>query len=116
MCLIYFALLGWIAIFGALALLVLADSEDLERIFEKVEWTTLLFFASLFVVMEALSDLGLLLWIGDQTEKMIVAVHEDYRLVAAILIITWVSAIASSFIDNIPFTTVMVKIVVALGE
>ncbi|XP_018496326.1 P protein, partial [Galendromus occidentalis] len=108
--------LGWIAIFGAMTLLVLADPDDLEKIFGQVEWTTLLFFAALFVVMEALTALGLMQFIGEQTEVMILAVHEKYRLVAAILIVTWVSALASSFIDNIPFTTVMLKIVVSLGR
>ncbi|XP_018494348.2 P protein [Galendromus occidentalis] len=108
--------LGWIAIYGALALLVLADTDELEGIFGRVEWTTLLFFAALFVVMEALTELGLLQFIGNQTEKWILAVNEEHRLVVGIIIITWVSAFASCFIDNIPFTTVMVKIVAALGE
>lgn len=43
---------GWIAIFGALWLLVLADISDLESILHKVEWSTLLFFAALFTLME----------------------------------------------------------------
>lgn len=51
---------GWIAILGALALLVLADMEELEGVFSRVEWSTLLFFAALFVVMEALTELKLL--------------------------------------------------------
>ncbi|XP_022703171.1 P protein-like isoform X2 [Varroa jacobsoni] len=108
--------LGWIAILGALALLVLADMEELEGVFGRVEWTTLLFFAALFVVMEALTELKLLQFIGDQTEDWICAVDEEHRLVVGIVIITWVSSLASCFIDNIPFTTVMVKIVAKLGE
>ncbi|XP_022703177.1 uncharacterized protein LOC111268450 isoform X7 [Varroa jacobsoni] len=107
--------LGWIAILGALALLVLADMEELEGVFGRVEWTTLLFFAALFVVMEALTELKLLQFIGDQTEDWICAVDEEHRLVVGIVIITWVSSLASCFIDNIPFTTVMVKIVAKLA-
>lgn len=45
-------LLGWIAILGALWLLVLADLQDFEIILHRVEWATLLFFAGLFVLME----------------------------------------------------------------
>lgn len=47
-----FSLSGWIAILGALWLLVLADIQDFEIILHRVEWATLLFFAALFVLME----------------------------------------------------------------
>lgn len=47
-----FSLSGWIAILGALWLLVLADMQDFEIILHRVEWATLLFFAALFVLME----------------------------------------------------------------
>ncbi|OBS70132.1 hypothetical protein A6R68_01327, partial [Neotoma lepida] len=76
--------LGWIAILGAIWLLILADTHDFEIIVHRVEWVTLLFFAALFVLMEM--------------------VPEDQRLAAAIVLIVWVSALASSLIDNIPFT------------
>ena len=102
--------LGWIAILGAIALLILADFEDLDSVIGRIEWSTLLFFAALFVVMEALTELKLLYWVGQMTQKAINFFHEDYRLFAAVNVILWVSAIASSFIDNIPFATVMVKI------
>ncbi|XP_047288573.1 P protein isoform X24 [Homo sapiens] len=44
--------LGWIAILGAIWLLILADIHDFEIILHRVEWATLLFFAALFVLME----------------------------------------------------------------
>lgn len=44
--------LGWTALLGAILLLTLADREDLEPILHRVEWSTLLFFAALFVLME----------------------------------------------------------------
>jgi hypothetical protein len=102
--------LGWIAILGAVALLILADFEDLDSVIGRIEWSTLLFFAALFVVMEALTELKLLYFVGQMTQRAINSFHEDYRLFAAVNVILWVSAIASSFIDNIPFATVMVKI------
>ena len=43
---------GWIAILGAIWLLILADIHDFEIILHRVEWATLLFFAALFVLME----------------------------------------------------------------
>jgi len=44
--------LGWTALHGALLLLILADDEEMEAVLARVEWGTLLFFASLFVLME----------------------------------------------------------------
>ncbi|XP_054164050.1 P protein-like isoform X1 [Oppia nitens] len=108
--------LGWIAILGAILLLILADFDELESVISRVEWSTLIFFAALFVVMEALAELKFLWWIGKLTQDFINSVHEDNRLIVAILVFLWVSALASSLIDNIPFTTVMVKIIEDLAE
>jgi P protein len=108
--------LGWTALLGAVLLLILYDREDLEATLHHVEWATLLFFAALFVLMEALTELGLIGWIGMQTENVILSVGEDARLAVAILIILWVSALASAFVDNIPLTTMMVKIVIDLSQ
>ena len=47
---------GWIAIFGALVLLILSDIQDMETVLHKIEWGTLLFFAGLFVLMEVRVD------------------------------------------------------------
>ena len=71
--------LGWTALLGAMTLLILADKTDVESIFARVEWATLVFFAALFVLMEALSELGLLKAIGDSVEAIILDVPEDYR-------------------------------------
>lgn len=61
--------------------------------------------------MQAVGRLGLLDWIGNQTEAVILHVNPESRTIVAILIILWVSGLASAFIDNIPFTTMMIKIV-----
>nr|UEC49167.1 p-protein [Hofstenia miamia] len=108
--------LGWIAFLGALVLLILADVEDMEEVLHKVEWSTLMFFAALFVLMEALTKLGLIHFIGDQTENIIAMIPESYRFLMALIIILWVSALASSFIDNIPFTSAMIPIIIQLGQ
>lgn len=108
--------LGWIAVIGAMWLLVLSDIEDLETILHRVEWSTLLFFASLFILMEALAKLELMVWIGDKMKDMIIQVDDQYRLTAALVIIIWISALASSFIDNIPFTTAMIPVLKQLND
>lgn len=61
----------------------------MDAILAHVEWSTLLFFAALFVLMEALSELGLIAWIGQQTVSIILSVGESSRLAVSILIILW---------------------------
>ncbi|XP_037042461.1 P protein-like [Bradysia coprophila] len=108
--------LGWTALLGAVLLLILYNREDIEVILGHVEWATLVFFAALFVLMEALTELGLIDWIGKQTENIILAVEEEYQLAIAILLILWVSAVIGAFVDNIPLTAMMLKIVISLNE
>ncbi|KAI8433379.1 hypothetical protein MSG28_015420 [Choristoneura fumiferana] len=108
--------LGWTALLGAILLLLLADREDLESILHRVEWSTLLFFAALFVLMEALSKLGLINYIGGLTEALIMKVDEGQRLAVALLLILWISGMTSAFVDNIPLTTMMVRVVTTLGS
>ncbi|KAM5293342.1 P protein [Ctenodactylus gundi] len=108
--------LGWIAILGAIWLLILADIHDFEIILHRVEWATLLFFAALFVLMEALAHLHLIEYVGEQTALLIKMVPEDRRLAAAITLVVWVSALASSLIDNIPFTATMIPVLLNLSQ
>ncbi|XP_032624512.1 P protein [Chelonoidis abingdonii] len=108
--------LGWIVMLGAIWLLVLADIHDFEMILNRVEWATLLFFAALFVLMEALAHLHLIDYIGEQTALLIKVVPEDQRLAIAIILVLWVSALASSLIDNIPFTATMIPVLLNLSQ
>ncbi|XP_052749095.1 P protein-like isoform X2 [Galleria mellonella] len=108
--------LGWTVLLGAILLLTLADRSDLEPILHRVEWSTLLFFGALFVFMEALSKLGLIVFIGNLMEQLILMVDERARLAVAIITITWVSGLISACVDNIPLTTMMVRVVVSIGS
>lgn len=108
--------LGWTSLLGALLLLLMYDKENTEVVLNRVEWSTLLFFASLFILMEALARLGLIEWIGKQTQDIIMSVGPDSRLTVGIILILWVSAIASAFVDNVPLTTMMVRIATDLSN
>lgn len=107
---------SWVALVGAVVMLLVTDPHDLEEPLEKVEWTTLIFFAGLFVLIHSLQHLGVISWIGDQVEAAIVSFDEEYRFVAALVIILWVSAIASAFIDNIPYTITMIPVVLQISS
>lgn len=92
--------LGWTALMGTVLLLILIDRTDLEAILARVEWSALLFFAALFVLIESLAELGLIEWIGIQIESIILAVNVEYRLGVAVLMILWMSAIVSAFVSK----------------
>ena len=111
---------SWVALAGAVLMLLATNRHDIEEPLEKVEWTTLLFFAGLFVLVHSLQYLGVINFIGNYIEVAIklFPVGEDglVRLSAAILIVLWVSAFASAFIDNIPYTVTMIPIVLQISS
>jgi len=106
---------SWVALSGAVLMLLATSRHDIEKSLEEVEWTTLLFFAGLFVLIHSLQYMGVIDYIGDFIRIAIEAFDMNYRLGAAVLIILWVSAIASAFIDNIPYTATMIPIIFTLA-
>jgi Na+/H+ antiporter NhaD/arsenite permease-like protein len=83
----------------------------LELIEKDIEWTTLLFFIFLFVIVGSVEETGLLSWIADQVLDL-----SGGELVKAVALILWVSAIMSAFVDNIPFTATMLPITAYLTK
>lgn len=82
--------LGWSALIGILFLLIISERDDMDAILHRVEWPTLLFFAAMFVLMEAVERMGFIAFIGSGTETIIKGVSKEYRLAFAIIIILWV--------------------------
>lgn len=107
--------LGWAAMLAAILLLILANIGDLQDIFDHIEWSTLLFLASLFVLVECVSELGLIDFVGEWTNNIIEDVDQSNRLMVAIMLILWISVFFSCFIDNIPMVTMMLKLVIKIG-
>jgi Na+/H+ antiporter NhaD/arsenite permease-like protein len=99
------------ALIGAAVLLVLSKVDIVEMLEKEIEWPTLIFFMFLFVVVSGAEEAGLIQVIADWVRDM----SQGSRVVAIIMIL-WVSAIASAFIDNIPFTATMLPIVAYLTE
>jgi Na+/H+ antiporter NhaD/arsenite permease-like protein len=99
------------ALFGA-AFVVLLNRVDIVRILEhEIEWPALVFFIMLFIVVGAAEQTGILQAIAD----WIMSVCQG-RLVIAVLLILWVSGIASAIVDNIPFAATMLPIVAFLTK
>jgi Na+/H+ antiporter NhaD/arsenite permease-like protein len=99
------------ALVGSL-LLVAFSGEDIVELLEKeVEWPTLVFFVGLFMVIAGAEETGLIQVIANWVRDV-----SGGNLTAAIVIVLWVSAIASAFIDNIPFTATMLPIIAFLNQ
>eukprot|EP00731_Ephydatia_muelleri_P024417 Em0016g688a len=107
--------IGWIALFGALTLIILTE-QDVKGIFSRLELDTLLFFAALFIMMEGLTELGLIDLLGQILINLIKSVPIQHQLTVAIILIVWVSALVSAFTNNIPFTTAMIPVVFKIAE
>lgn len=103
------------ALFGAGILFTYAvltkKVKMLELIEKDIEWTTLLFFIFLFIIVGAVEEVGLLAIIADWVHNLSAG-----NLTVAICLILWVSAIMSAFVDNIPFTATMLPIVAYLTK
>ncbi len=99
------------ALMGAAALMAISRVNIVEMLEQEVEWPTLIFFMFLFVVVAGAVETGLIQMIADQVRQL-----SQGSLVLAIVIVLWVSAIASAFIDNIPFTATMLPIVAYLNQ
>jgi len=107
---------AYVASFGAIAILLTGDHDEFEYALEKVEWDSLLFFAGLFVFTEGIAQLGLLRTIADALSKLVATFPAGQRQIGAMLIVQLVAGFASAFVDNIPFTTTMLPVIVRLSE
>ena len=97
-------------------MLLVTSPHHVEEQFESVEWTTIIFFAGLFIMIHGLEFMGLIEMIADLISDTVSKASPDNRLMVAVLLLLWVSAIASAFIDNIPYTATMVPVVIELAS
>jgi len=107
---------AWIAMSGAAVLLMVSSPHEIEQFLEKVEWSTLLFFSGLFIFIECLKEMGLIRFIGNICTQIISKAPLDQRLLVALVLLIWVSAVCSAFIDNIPYTATMVPVILQLYQ
>ncbi|MDG0792643.1 ArsB/NhaD family transporter [Cohnella ginsengisoli] len=100
-----------VALAGAFLLLLLAGERKMEEAFTRVEWTTIFFFIGLFVLVSGLVETGV---IAELAARAIDWTGGD--LVASSMLILWLSAIASAFLDNIPFVATMIPLIQEMGR
>lgn len=98
-----------IGLFIAAITLITSGKSALELI-KKVDYKTLVFFIGLFIVVGGLEETGILELIAEFIEKI-----SGGNVMLMVAIILWVSAIASAFVDNIPFAATMVPVIQSLA-
>lgn len=89
---------------------IITSAKDAGEIIKKVDYKTLLFFIGLFVVVGGLEETGILKIVADFIGQIS---GGNIMLMTAIII--WVSAIASAFVDNIPFAATMIPVINSLA-
>ena len=99
-----------IGLFIAVITLLTSGKHALELL-KKVDYKTLVFFIGLFIVVGGLEETGILELIAKFIENV-----SGGNVMLMIAIILWVSAIASAFVDNIPFAATMVPVIQSLAE
>ena len=98
------------ALIGASALLIWIRP-DVDEMIGAVDWTTLVFFMSLFIVVGSIQEVGLISLIASQIGLFI-----GDNLTLAMIMITWLSALLSMVIANIPFTAAMLPVIAYLTQ
>lgn len=102
------------ALTGAGLLLLLAYTRNesmIAKILGKVEWLAIFFFAGLFTLVGALVEMGVIKMMAAEAIQI---THGSVEGTA--ILILWMSAIASAFIDNIPFVATLIPLIKDMGE
>ena len=99
-----------IALAGA-ALLLLLTGDEPEHALAAVEWPVIFFFAGLFILVGALEEVGVIEWFAKEALQL-----TGGALLPTGMLILWMSAIASAFVDNIPFVATMIPLIQDMGR
>jgi Na+/H+ antiporter NhaD/arsenite permease-like protein len=84
---------------------------NINEVMQRIEWSVLVFFAALFVMVGALEASGVLGEVGPLMERL-----QTIPPVAFGLILLWVSAGLSAFVDNVPITIAFIPVIQGLGS
>ncbi|WP_250675415.1 ArsB/NhaD family transporter [Paraclostridium ghonii] len=97
-----------VALTGATVMMFIGK-QDIDEILSSVEWSTIAFFVGLFVIVGGIVEVGIINYIA---EYLISATSG--HLVLTMLLILWLSAIISSFLDNIPFVATLIPLILTM--
>ena len=93
----------------AAGIMLLIGRQDVEEAIAGVEWSTLIFFTGLFIVVGGLQETGVIQIVANTLVDMTAG-----HMTLTILLILWVSAIISAFLDNIPFVAPLIPLILTM--
>lgn len=99
-----------IALAGAAILMLISDVWP-GHIYREIEWKTIFFFAGLFVLVGGLEKVGILNYLAQVTIQF-----TKGHYILTTLFLLWVSALASTIIDNIPFVATMIPLIHSIDQ
>ena len=102
------------ALTGAGLLLLISFTRNeamIAKALSKVEWLAIFFFAGLFVLVGALVETGVIKMLAAEAIKI-----TNGNESATAMLILWMSAFASAFIDNIPFVATLIPLIQDMGQ
>ena len=99
----------FVAILGMTGVVIVSRSVEMDRALEHVEFTLLIFFLGLFMIIGGVEHSQFLMWIG-----MFITPFVESDLILATILLMWVGAFLSAAIDNIPFTAAMIPIILGM--
>ena len=102
-----------IALTGGFLLLanVVKKHNFIESVLEKIEWGTIFFFIGLFIAVGALIETGIIKQIALYCFEI-----TKGEVLETSLLVLWLSAIISAFLDNIPFVATMIPLIFDMGN
>jgi Na+/H+ antiporter NhaD/arsenite permease-like protein len=107
---------AWFTVMAMFAGAILFQPHSIHHYLMAVEWDTLFFFACLFVLVESLSELGVIKMLGDTIAGAIITFPEAQRQLLAIIMLLWVCSFGSAFLESLPFTTTIVYVLLDMKQ
>ena len=94
---------------SAATVIMVASGKKAEHVIADVEWSTILFFIALFIIVGGMEKTGVIAAIS----KAIISFTEGHEIIT-ILVILWASALVSSVLNNIPFVAAMIPLILSM--
>ncbi len=95
----------------AAGVMLLIGGQDAEDVILGVEWSTILFFIGLFVVVGGLNSTGVIAMLANGMLELV-----GDNEVLAIVLVLWASALISAFLDNIPFVATLIPMIQTMQQ
>jgi len=95
----------------AACIILIIGKQDVDEIIAGVEWSTIVFFTGLFIVVGGMVEVGVI----DKLAHLLMKATEGH-MAFTMLALLWISAILSSILDNIPFVATLIPLILTMEQ